>query len=71
MSTLQELSELPVSEKIQLLEDLWDTVVATPEQVHLTEAQKSELDHRIERADADPEGGVEWAVLKERLLKAL
>ncbi|MBC6424843.1 MAG: addiction module protein [Hormoscilla sp. SP12CHS1] len=32
-----ELLELPITEKLQLVEDLWDNIAATPEQVPVTD----------------------------------
>jgi putative addiction module component (TIGR02574 family) len=38
--TTADLLELSVSERIQLVEDLWDSIVAVPESIPLTEEQK-------------------------------
>lgn len=45
----QEILKLSVAERIQLLEDLWDSIASTPELVPVTDAQKAELDRRRER----------------------
>jgi putative addiction module component (TIGR02574 family) len=46
--TTTDLLELSVSERIQLVEDLWDSIVAVPESIQLTEAQRQELDRRLD-----------------------
>lgn len=47
--------DLSVSERIQLVEDIWDSIVAEqPDAIQLTPAQRAELDRRLEAHDADP-----------------
>ena len=38
---------LSVPERIQLVEDIWDTIVEIPEEVGLTDELKKELDSRL------------------------
>ncbi len=38
--------DLKKSEKLQLVEDLWDSIAAEPESVPVTEWQKTELQRR-------------------------
>ncbi|MCB1062239.1 MAG: addiction module protein [Verrucomicrobiae bacterium] len=71
MTGLDQLRELSVSERIQLVEDLWDTIVADAESVRLSEAQTAELDRRLDRFEEDPSEGVEWGALKTRILNSL
>lgn len=59
MTTIDQLRELSVSERIQLVEDLWDTIAEAPEDLILTDAQKAELDRRLDRLDESPEQGTE------------
>lgn len=39
-----DISELSISERIQLAEDLWDSILTTPDAIPLSETQKQELD---------------------------
>jgi putative addiction module component (TIGR02574 family) len=41
------IDQLSVADRILLVEEIWDSIVATPEQVPLTEAQIAELDERL------------------------
>ena len=43
-----KLSELSVAERIQLAEDLWDSVAADTGELPLTDAQRAELE-RIQK----------------------
>jgi len=71
MIEIDQLRALPVSERIQLVEDLWDTIAAEPESVRLSEAQTLELDRRLDRLEEAPGEGVEWSTLKARILGSL
>jgi putative addiction module component (TIGR02574 family) len=51
---VEEILELSVAERVQLAEDIWDTIDAQPELLSITEAQRRELDRRLAAADADP-----------------
>ena len=65
---LSELLELPVEERLKLVEALWESVAECPEALELTDAQKQELDRRLAAYERDPDAGVLWAELKQRLL---
>ena len=65
---LSELLQLPVEERLKLVEALWDSIAEFPEALELSAAQKQELDRRLADYESDPEAGVPWAELKQRLL---
>jgi putative addiction module component (TIGR02574 family) len=71
MSTqLSDILQLTIAERIQLAEDIWDSVAAFPEAVPLTDAQKEELDRRLQAHAANPGEGISWDELKDRLRKS-
>lgn len=45
---LEEILKLSVSERVQLAEDIWDSIAADPESLPVTDAQKRVLDVRRE-----------------------
>jgi putative addiction module component (TIGR02574 family) len=65
---LSELLELPIEERLKLVEALWESVAEYPEALELTPSQKQELDRRLAAYERDPAAGVPWADLKQRLL---
>lgn len=70
MSTqLSDILQLTIAERIQLAEDIWDSVAAFPEALPLTDAQKEELDRRLQAYAENPNEGVSWDELKNRLRK--
>lgn len=62
-----DISELSVSERIQLAEDLWDSILTTPDEVPLNHEQKQELDRRLEIHRQNPNQGSTWQSVKQRL----
>lgn len=62
-----ELLQLSVSERIQLVEDLWDSIADCPEDLPLTDAQRDELDHRLEAWRANPAEGASWDTVRARI----
>ena len=66
---IEELLKLSVAERIQLVEDLWDSIAADAEAYPLTEAQKAELDRRLAEHEADPDSAIPWEEVRERLYK--
>lgn len=71
MSTqLEDILQLSVSERIQLAEDIWDSIAANPESLSLTDAERQELDRRLESYARNPDEGVSWDDLKKRVRKS-
>lgn len=62
-----EILSLSVSERIQLVEDIWDMITEDPEPIQLTDQQISELDRRLEAYSLNPDEGAEWSVVRERI----
>lgn len=62
-----EILKLNIAERIQLVEDIWDSISTTTQEIDLTEAQKTELDHRLETFQQNPESGATWEQVKQRL----
>ena len=69
MSTLAkaDVMSLSVSERIQLVEDIWDSIAEVPESVSLTEEQKAELDRRLDAYHQNPDLGSPWELVCERI----
>ena len=59
--------DLSVTEKLQLVEDLWDDIAATPEAVPVQEWQKEELARRKAKYLANPGSGLSWQEVQRRI----
>ena len=65
-----EILKLSVAEKIQLVEDIWDSIsTTTAEGIELTEAQKAELEKRLDRFERNKNSGSTWDEVKQRIQK--
>ena len=66
--TLIDIQSLSVPERIQVVEDIWDSIACEPNRIPLTEAQKEELDTRLEAYYKDERTGSTWVRVKDRIL---
>jgi len=69
---LAKLRELPVAERLQLVEDLWDTIIedAPDEALPLSPELAAELDRRLAEHEADPAAARPWAEIRAEILGA-
>ena len=59
--------DLSPSEKLQIVEDLWDDLAATPEAVPVHEWQKEKLAARKAALSQNPASGLSWNEIKKRV----
>ena len=71
MGTLtRDIKALPVSERIQLVEDIWDSIAEeTPVALQLSAADKVELQRRLTAHQADPSSSIPWEEVRASLFK--
>jgi putative addiction module component (TIGR02574 family) len=67
---LEDILQLSISERIQLVEEIWDTIVDAPEQLPLTDAQRAELDRRMDAHRDDPQAVVPWQDVRNGIKSA-
>jgi len=60
-----DVLELSVAERIELVEAIWNSISVAPS---LTEAQRAELDRRLEDYHQHPEDGSSWSEVRTRIL---
>jgi putative addiction module component (TIGR02574 family) len=68
---IADIIELSVAERIQIVEDIWDSIAAIPEAIALNEDQKKELDRRIAAYRLNPDAGSPWTEVRERIRNRL
>lgn len=66
-SVLDEILKLSVEDRIRLAEEIWNTVWTDPAAVPVTQAQKEELDRRLEDLARHPDGGCSWEEFRSEL----
>jgi len=66
MSTI-DIAKLSPEERLELLEQLWDSLSDTPEAVPMTDAQRQELDRRLDDLDREGPVGIPWDEVLDRI----
>jgi putative addiction module component (TIGR02574 family) len=66
---LKEILSLSVEERIQLVEAVWDSIAQQPESLPVTEAQRKELDRRLDEHQKDPRAGRPWSAVRNSLAR--
>ena len=62
--------DLSVAERIQLAEDIWDSIAAeNPEAAALTPLQLQEIQIRLDAHDQDPSSAVSWDQVRTDLFQ--
>ena len=67
-SIVAETLKYDISERIIMVEDIWDSIAGVPEALPVTEEQKQELDKRLTAYHANPNTGSPWESVKERIM---
>ncbi len=62
-----EISRLSVAERMLVIEEIWDSIVAEQELFAATDAQKAELDRRLDLCRSSLREGLPWEEIKRRL----
>jgi putative addiction module component (TIGR02574 family) len=66
-----EYMKLSVSERIQLVEDIWDSIaVEFPDSIGLSQDQKTELHRRLAAHRADPTTAIPWEQVRSKLFSS-
>jgi putative addiction module component (TIGR02574 family) len=63
----RSIFDLSPSEKLQLVEDLWDDLAGTPDAVPVHEWQKEELARGKSNLVQNPASGLTWEEVKQRV----
>ena len=67
--SIDDFRKLPVPERLELVEILWDSIAADADQLLLTDQQAEELARRLADHERNPSEGVSWPELRDRLQK--
>lgn len=65
-----EINQLTIAERVELAEEIWDSIAATPEALPIPESQRQELDRRLKLHSEDPEAAQPWSSIRSRLTSA-
>ncbi|NLV42897.1 MAG: addiction module protein [Candidatus Hydrogenedentes bacterium] len=69
-NVLEELEKLSVAERLQLVEDLWDSIARSNTEVPIPQWQKDELARRKEIFLRNPDSVLTWDQAKRDILQS-
>ncbi|HOC70503.1 MAG: putative addiction module component [Candidatus Hydrogenedentes bacterium ADurb.Bin101] len=69
-NVLEELEKLSVAERLQLVEDLWDSIARSNTEVPIPQWQKDELARRKEIYLRNPDAVLTWDQAKRDILQS-
>lgn len=68
---MREIGRLSVRERVRLVQDIWDSIQPTAEELPLTDEEKEIIDERLAEHRRDPSGAVPWEEARQRLRSKL
>ncbi len=66
-----KLRDIPIDQRVKLVEALWDTIAAEQQKLPLTEEQRRHLDERLDSYELDNELGEYAHIVVERIRQSL
>lgn len=61
------LDQLTVAQRIELIEEIWDSIPESGQELPVPDWHREELNRRIAIADANPGTSVPWEEIRNRL----
>jgi putative addiction module component (TIGR02574 family) len=69
---LADIFKLSAAERIQLAEDLWDSVASEPDEwPPLSDAERAEVEKRLAEHEQNPQSALSWSDVRARLWSRL
>lgn len=65
--THEDIEQLTIAERVELVEEIWDSIAASPERLPLTDAQRQELDRRLALHEREPNRVTPWEEVRAKL----
>jgi putative addiction module component (TIGR02574 family) len=66
--SLSDLLELPVAERLRVVQAVWDSIAEASESLPLSDEDRRELDRRLDAYYRNPDAGSPWPEVKARIL---
>ncbi len=66
-----KLHDLPLEQRLKLVEDLWDSIAAEEHKLQLTDEQRQLLDERLDAYELDGDPGEPADIVVDRIRRAL
>ncbi|SMP40049.1 putative addiction module component, TIGR02574 family [Desulfonatronum zhilinae] len=66
-----ELRQMPVDQRIRLVENIWDSIAADQHLIEMTDAQRELLNIRLDAFESDFDYGTDAQTVMERIREKL
>ena len=70
LNLTEEVKKLSITERLTLVEEIWDSIVEDNEYFELTDEQRQELDRRLESFRTNPSQARTWEEIKAEFLNS-
>lgn len=60
--------KLPVAERLQLVEDIWNSIADVPDALEITDDERRLIDERLEAYHRNPQAGSPWEEVRARII---
>ena len=67
--SMLNIEQLTANQRLELIERLWESLSATPETIPLSDAQRAELDRRLDDLEREGPQGIPWNEVLQRIRK--
>ena len=64
---IDAILDLPAAERVEVVQQIWESIAAHPETLAITEAQRAELERRWQALQRDPDAGESWEDVQRSL----
>ena len=68
-ATMTPIEQLTIPERLELIGQLWDSIIEADPNVPVPDWHLRELEKRRAAAEANPEAGIPWELVKARLTR--
>ena len=66
--SIDHILELPAAERLAIVQEIWESMLAHPDDLEITVAQREELERRWLDLQQNPDDGEPWSGVKKSLL---
>lgn len=64
---MDAIRRLSIPDRVRLVQDIWDSLQPSAEELPVTEAQERIITQRLAEHDADPSTAISWDELESRI----
>ncbi len=65
----RDYRKLSIPERLELVEDIWESIAQDADAFPLSQEQRVELDRRLEAHRRDPESAIPWTEVRRELFE--